>query len=118
MSTETCEQINSIGDRLREVRNHLSLSQADLGEIFGVDRKVVGNYEENKTSPRADQLISFQSRGADIVYILTGQRAPLSLRQESPSYSPAERLAESIRTLKLSEEDAGILRELALRLAQ
>lgn len=118
MSTNKCEQINSIGDRLREVRDDLSLTQADLGAIFGVDRKVVRNYEENKTSPRADQLISFQSCGADIVYILTGQRAPLSLRQESPSYSPAERLAEMIRTLKLSEVDADILKALALRLAQ
>jgi transcriptional regulator with XRE-family HTH domain len=118
MSTGNREEKSSIGQRLREERVRLSLSQADLGDIFDVDRKVVRYYEENKTSPRADQLELFRGHGADVIYILTGERLPLSVRQDVAAYLPRDRLALEISKMNLSEEDADILRCLAVRLAK
>lgn len=117
MSTTYSEEIFSIGARLREERTRLSLSQADLGEIFDVDRKVVRNYEENKTSPRADQLARFQDHGADVVYIITGYRLPLSVREDVPEYMPRYVVAKEISTLNISELDAELLITLARRLS-
>lgn len=117
MSTNECEEKNSIGTRLREERTRLSLSQADLGGIFEVDRKVVRNYEENKTSPRADQLVEFQSAGADIVYILTGRRASWTIKPNLVAYSPSDNVAKFVSGINLTEEDADLLISLAKRMA-
>lgn len=111
------EVFDSIGARLREERDRLSLSQADLGEIFEVDRKVVRNYEENKTSPRADQLVAFASHGGDSVYILTGERIPLSMREPTAAYLPRDHAANVLSSLNLSEDDAEMLIALAKRLS-
>lgn len=118
MSTTEREHLDSIGSRLRHERERLSLSQAALGEILEVDRKVVRNYEENKTSPRADQLVRFQDSGADVVYIITGVRQPLSVMPSRKPYTVAETLAGSLAILDLSDEDAGMLKVLAERLAK
>jgi transcriptional regulator with XRE-family HTH domain len=110
----------SIGQRLREERERLALSQDKLGEELGVDRKVIRGYEGNKTSPRADQLVKMMELGADVIYIISGRKAPLGVAQPESlaAYNPAERAAQVIRDLMLSEEDAEMLRALAVRLAR
>lgn len=117
MSTTIGEDLFSIGERLRTERDRLSLSQADLGEIMGVDRKVVRHYEENKTSPRADQLVAFMRHGADIWYVLTGKKVPLSLNEPEASYLPRDKVALRISRLILNESDAELLMAMAERLA-
>lgn len=64
----------SIGERLREERERLGLSQTAFGELAGVGRKSQFNYEENERSPDADYLSAIASAGADALYILTGMR--------------------------------------------
>ena len=118
MSTTCGEEIFSIGERLRGERDRLSLSQADLGEIMGVDRKVVRHYEENKTSPRADQLVAFMRHGADLWFVLTGKRLPLSACEPEAAYLPRDKVALRVSRLNLSEADAEMLIALAERLAR
>lgn len=110
----------SIGQRLREERERLKLSQEGLGEKLGVDRKVIRNYEGDKTSPRADQLAVMLDLGADALYIVSGRKAPLGVTdtESSVAYKPAERAAAAIRPLVLSEDDAEMVRALAVRLAR
>lgn len=108
----------SIGQRLREERERLGLSQDRLGEELGVDRKVIRNYEGNKTSPRADQLEKLMELGADVFFILTGSHAPAAAVDSSESDKPAERLAAAVRVLNLSEEDAQMVKVMAVRLAR
>lgn len=82
-----------------------------------VDRKVVRNYEEDKTSPRADQLVELMTHGGDVVYIITGSRLPLSLHQPMASYLPRDTAAAAISKMTLNEDDAELLIALARRLS-
>jgi transcriptional regulator with XRE-family HTH domain len=112
------DEMFSIGQRLREERERLNLSQDSLGEALGVDRRVIRNYEGNKTSPRADQLAKMMGLGADILYIVSGKRVLIEMKEPpTGDSSPAEQLATYIRGLTLSDSDAEILRVLAMRLA-
>lgn len=67
--------MSSIGDRLREEREKLSLSQTQLAELTGTTRKSQFNYETDARRPDADYLAAATSVGVDVLYVLTGQRA-------------------------------------------
>lgn len=65
----------TIGERLKEERNRLGLSQARIGDIAGVTKNSQINYEANKRSPDSAYLAKIAEIGADVNYILTGIRA-------------------------------------------
>jgi transcriptional regulator with XRE-family HTH domain len=65
----------SIGNRLREERERLGFSQSSFAEITGAHRKSQGNYELGERMPDAAYLAAIAAAGADVLYILTGQRA-------------------------------------------
>jgi transcriptional regulator with XRE-family HTH domain len=65
----------TIGERLKEERNRLGLSQAKIGDIAGVTKNSQINYEANKRSPDSAYLAKIAEIGADVNYILTGIRA-------------------------------------------
>lgn len=64
----------SIGARLREERETLQLSQEAFGAIAGVTKKSQINYEKNERSPDSNYLAAIAAAGADVLYVLTGQR--------------------------------------------
>jgi transcriptional regulator with XRE-family HTH domain len=64
------------GQRLREERLRLDLSQAKLGAACGVCRATQINYERDARSPDAEYLASAHYAGVDVLYVITGQRAP------------------------------------------
>ena len=64
-----------ICDRLREVREALGLSQQALAERFGIILRSQRNYESGERLPDAAYLAAIAAAGADVLYILTGQRA-------------------------------------------
>jgi len=67
--------IEQIAARIREERKRLLFAtQAQLAEQLGVSPGSVHNYESGKRSPDAEFLAAFASAGADVLYILTGQR--------------------------------------------
>lgn len=75
-------------------------------------------YESDETSPRATDLQSLMEEGADVFYILTGERAPRQVREDHSEYlTPARDLAEKIASMKLSTEDADIVYAIATRLS-
>lgn len=45
------------GDRLKELRNSKNLSQEELGEILGVRKSSISNWETDKATPTYDILI-------------------------------------------------------------
>ncbi len=65
----------SIGDRLREVREQLGLSQQALADQCGVTMRSQRNYEKGERQPDAAYLAAIAAAGADVLYILTGQRS-------------------------------------------
>ncbi len=64
-----------ICDRLREVREALGLSQQALAERCGITARSQRNYESGERLPDAAYLAAIAAAGADVLYILTGQRA-------------------------------------------
>ena len=66
----------SIGDRLAEERTRLGLSQKALATLLGVSVKAVGRYERGENVPGGEVLAKLAEAGADVLYILTGERAP------------------------------------------
>lgn len=64
----------SIGERLREERDRLSLNQTDFGLLGGVSRNSQYKYESNEIAPDADYLSRLITASVDVLYVLTGSR--------------------------------------------
>ncbi|HBP5712234.1 TPA: XRE family transcriptional regulator [Pseudomonas aeruginosa] len=68
-----------IGDRLREERERLGFTQPAFGAIGGVQKLAQLKYEKGERLPGADYLAAVAKVGADVQYIVTGERCPGSL---------------------------------------
>ena len=83
----------SIGERLREERERLGLSQTDAASIAekagvsGATRQSQALYEKGKRMPDAAYLSVIQAAGYDVLYILTGQRGAVAA---APPLKPDE----------------------------
>ena len=66
----------SIGERLREERVRLSLSQELMGDAAGVRKQAQLKYEKGERHPDAAYLERLAAIGVDVLYVLTGRRAP------------------------------------------
>ena len=64
----------TIGTRLKEERERLGYNQTDFAEIGGVGRKSQFNYEDDERKADTAYLAAIAAIGADIRYIVTGQR--------------------------------------------
>lgn len=65
----------NISDRLREERERLGLNQVEFGSIGGVKKLAQINYEKGERHPDSAYLAAIAAAGADVLYILTGQRS-------------------------------------------
>lgn len=68
-----------IAERLKEERVRLGLSQSEFAEIAGAHRKSQGNYESGERAPDAAYLEAIAAAGADVQYIVTGERSDMAL---------------------------------------
>lgn len=64
-----------IGIRLREERERLGMTQEGLGQAGGVLKRALIRYEKGERMPDAAFLAAIAAAGADVLYILTGQRS-------------------------------------------
>jgi transcriptional regulator with XRE-family HTH domain len=106
-----------IGQRLREERERLGFNQIDFAGIAGTIRGTQYNYESGKRSPDALYLAAIAAVGADVNYILTGQRAHL-ISEESPGYTlrPDQKaLLDNLENCPKEDQDA--IKRMALRCA-
>lgn len=69
-------EIVDIGTRIRLAREALNLSQAALAQIAGVSKQTQLKYEAGKTVPDAAYLALLGRMGADVLFLVTGQRTP------------------------------------------
>lgn len=65
----------SIGKRLRDERERLGLSQPTFAAVAGTTKQTLFSWETGKTAPDGFQLAALSAAGADVLYILTGQRS-------------------------------------------
>ncbi len=74
-----------IGKRLRDERERIGLSQPALAAVAGKTKQTLFSWETGKTAPDGFQLAALATTGADVLYILTGQRSqPVPPAQELP----------------------------------
>lgn len=64
----------SIGERLKEERKRLGLSQTDLCERTGITRKTLFSYETGERSPNVLFLSALCDHDFDVDYILKGKQ--------------------------------------------
>lgn len=64
----------SIGQRLREERERLGYTQPVFAELASTTKKSQIDYEKDITQPKASYLADIAQVGADINYIVTGQK--------------------------------------------
>lgn len=93
----------SINARLAEERERLGLSQERLGAVAGVSRNSQANYEKGKRMPDAAYLEALAGAGADVQYVITGQRA-ITADQLA---NDLKRLSDAWETLELALEATG-----------
>ncbi|MGR3754959.1 helix-turn-helix domain-containing protein [Edwardsiella anguillarum] len=67
-----------LSDRLQEIREKLGLTQEEIANRCGVAKRTYCDYESGKSEPKSSFLIALSEIGGDILYLLTGTRAPVS----------------------------------------
>lgn len=68
--------MKEITQRLREERKHLGLTQEELAIIGGVKVNAQSIYERGVRVPNAIYLANIAKVGVDVLYVVTGKRAP------------------------------------------
>ncbi|PPD34925.1 MAG: hypothetical protein CTY21_09400 [Methylomonas sp.] len=64
----------TIGERLREERERLNLTQTVLAEAGGTTKQTQYAYETNKTTPKGSYLAKVAAIGVDVGYVICGER--------------------------------------------
>jgi transcriptional regulator with XRE-family HTH domain len=105
--------MDKFGERLKEERKALGLSQQEFGAIGGVEANAQGRYESGERLPKSDYLMALGRKGVDLLYVLTGERSKLSDGQLSAEES---RIIEHYRSL--GEDDQEAIAQLASSLAE
>lgn len=66
--------MSTIADRLKEERKRLGFNQEGFAELAGITKRPYIEWEGGRTSPTAAQLAALAIEGADVQYIVTGER--------------------------------------------
>ena len=92
-----------VGERLREERERLGLTQTEFGVLLGVSRGTQKNYELGANSLDLRYVAALEEHGVDAAFVLTGRRStPLGQR-----FTPAEEeLIDQFRSIAPSDQDA------------
>jgi len=71
--------------RLKDERVRLGFSQEQIADICGTSREVWGRYEKGKNWPGGEVLTAFAKAGADIAFIMRGERYALVELKTKPN---------------------------------
>lgn len=109
------ELFYTIGQRFTEERNRLKLSQRKLATQLATSSKTVIAYEKNETPPKLTALLLFWKLGADILYIITGERSePVGAAENRPAYEVDRTGIEGGEVLVTTQADEDLSRLIAL----
>jgi transcriptional regulator with XRE-family HTH domain len=73
MDTQMTTIASGFGNRLREERERLGLTQAQLAEAAGIQRLAQGQYENEIRSPTVKYLSAIGCKDVDLSYVLFGR---------------------------------------------
>jgi len=85
--------MSTFEERLIEERKRVALSQSAFGEAGGVQKRAQINYEKGERHPDAAYLERLAAIGVDVLYVLTGRRAPAGNGYATAEPGPAGNLS-------------------------
>jgi transcriptional regulator with XRE-family HTH domain len=96
-------EIAAIGERMKAVRNHLGLTQADFAKLVGASKPGIQDNESGKNMPGGKVLKGLSANGVNTNWLLTGEGPMLlaDLDQEAPPVD-MERLKMAMQALELA----------------
>lgn len=98
----------SIGERLKEERERLGFTQPALAAIAGTTKKSQIDYEKDLTQPKAGYLAAVAKVGADVQYIVTGERSAGALTPDEKDLLAHFRAAPlAVKTVMMAAGAAG-----------
>jgi transcriptional regulator with XRE-family HTH domain len=96
--------------RLKEERERLKLTQADMAGKCGVSREIWGKYERGLAVPGGEVLFALAQVGADVQYIITGKRSGDALLNREASLLDNYRQSDD-RGRRIIEQTASVMAE-------
>ena len=91
----------SVGDRIRQIREHKRLTQDRLAEITGISKGFLSDVENDKRNVSSEYLLRIANAlGASVDYLLTGESA--NTRQTRKEVVIPPELSEAAHQLKLT----------------
>lgn len=78
------------GERLREERDRLELTQQEMADAAGVRREMWSKYERGVAVPGGDVFDALARMGIDLMYVLTGMRVSEAQKPIETPLSPRE----------------------------
>ncbi len=89
----------SVGDRLREERERLKMSQSTFAARAGIHRNTQVRYERNKTHLHIGYIEAIRAMGVDDTYVVTGNRGsdagqPLARKSATPQQLVLDAIAD------------------------
>jgi transcriptional regulator with XRE-family HTH domain len=120
------------GERLRQERRRLGFTQTRFAAVAGASKNSQINWEKDVSSPTASALAAWGDAGADVQYILTGQRSSdsnedgakldelSSLRQAAATLDQAEAALDAAQDWPIlsTAPEIQLLREALVKIAQ
>jgi transcriptional regulator with XRE-family HTH domain len=124
--------MNTIGQRIKQLRNNFNLSQQEIADRTGISRGNISNYEKDRVAPASETIITlarFFQVSAD--WLLTGTETPCGREQagnpdnrddfcvyRAKSYVPVQLTPEENELIQvyrtLSTEDKEFIRQIML----
>lgn len=74
--------MSTFGERLREERKRLLVTQDEIADRLGITKQSQGLYERGQRTPNAEYLAGLFDLGGDPAYILTGNRSTLAPQEK------------------------------------
>lgn len=102
-------RMDDICKRLREERRRLGFSQEAFANVAGASKPSQVRYENGDRSPDAVYLKAISAAGADVLYILTGERrsfVPMPEANQLPQRL-RERLTSAIASIEVGLDAVG-----------
>jgi transcriptional regulator with XRE-family HTH domain len=92
----------SVGDRIREVREHRRITQDRLAETSGISKGFLSDVENNKRNISSEYLLRIaNSLGTSVDYLLKGESSTAESQQREPVVIPPA-LSEAALQLNLT----------------
>lgn len=105
--------MSSFGERLRNERKRMNLTQTEFANLGGYQKNAQGDYESDEKSPSAAVLLKLMEAGVDVGYLFYGVRTDLTASPQITailrvlSELPPMRQAMGFAMLTMLQSDSG-----------